>query len=124
MGFMDKFKDQMGQAQDLAKQAGGAMGAGMPTGAQAGYAQLANKLATSGVPCTATITSIEETGVTDGVSKEYAIGVDVAGNGDPYEAVVRQYLAEGAASSYQPGGAFQAKADPDDRTRLLLFGKA
>lgn len=124
MGFMDKFKDQMGQAQEMAKQAGGAMSAGMPTGAQAEYAQLANKVATSGVPCKATINSIQPSGATDGVSKEYSIAVTVEGNGDTYDSVVNQYLTEAALPSYQPGVAFEAKADPDDRNRLLLFGLA
>ena len=124
MGFMDKFKDQMGQAQEMAKQAGGSMSAGMPTPAQADYAQLANKLATSGVPCTATINSISESGNTDGVSKEYTIAVTVEGNGDTYDTVVNQYLTEAAVPSYQPGKKFEAKADPDDRNRLLLFGFA
>jgi hypothetical protein len=124
MGFMDKFKDQMGQAQDMAKQAGGAMSAGMPTAAQADYAQLANKVAASGVPCKATINSISPSGNTDGVSKEYSIAVTVEGNGDTYDSVINQYLTEAALPSYQPGVAFEAKADPDDRNRLLLFGLA
>ena len=126
MGFMDKFKDQMGQAQELAKQAqaGGAMSAGMPTAAQAEYAQLANKVAASGVPCKATINSISETGNSDGVSKEYGIAVTVEGNGETYDTVVNQYLTEVAVPSYQPGVAFDAKADPDDRNRVLLFGLA
>ena len=124
MGFMDKFKDQMGQAQEMAKQAGGAMSAGMPTGAQAEYAQLANKVAASGVPCKATINSIGETGATDGVSKEYSIAVTVEGNGETYDATINQYLTEAALPSYQPGVAFEAKADPDDKSRLLLYGLA
>ena len=128
MGFMDKFKDQMSQGQELAKQAGvdpaAAAGMGMPTQGQAEYAQLANKVAASGVPCKATIGSITPTGVSDVASKEYAIAVSVEGNGDPYEATINQYLTDDALPSYQPGVAFEAKADPDDRSRLLLFGLA
>jgi hypothetical protein len=124
MGFMDKFKGQMEQAEEMAKQAGGSLNTGMPTQDQAAYAQLANKLATSGVPCKATIKSLSETGAAEGASKQYAIDVSVEGNGEPYEATVNQYLIEAAMPSYQPGAAFEAKADPDDRTQLLLFGLA
>lgn len=123
MGFMDKFKGQMDQAQEMAKQAQTGAGGGGGGGA-ADYAQLANKIAGSGVPCKATIRSISETGNTDVSGKEYAIEVSVEGNGDPYEATVNQYLIEAAVPSYQPGTAFEAKADPDDRSRLLLFGLA
>ena len=73
MGLMDKFKDQMAQGEALAKQAGvdpgAAAAAGMPTQAQADYAQLATKVAASGVPCKATITSITPTGVADVVTR-------------------------------------------------------
>jgi hypothetical protein len=128
MGFMDKFKDQMAQGQELAKQAGvdagGVAGAGMPTQAQADYAQLANKIAARGIPCKATINSITPTGVVDVVNKEYAIAVTVEGNGETYDATINQYLTDEALPSYQPGVAFDAKADPDDRNGLLLFGLA
>ena len=124
MGFMDKFKDQMDQAQEMAKQAPGNIGSAMPTQEDAAYAQLANKVATSGVPCKATINSISETGKIDVVNKEYAIAVTVEGNGDSYEATVKQSLTDEALPHYQPGAAFDAKADPDDPSRLLLFGLA
>jgi hypothetical protein len=124
MGLMDKFKGQMEQAQEMAQQAAAGGGAMAPDAGAADYAQLANKLAASGVPCTATITSVSETGVTDASGKQYAIGVSVEGNGEPYEATVTQFLIEAAVPSYQPGAKFEAKADPDDRSRLLLFGLA
>jgi hypothetical protein len=113
MGFMDKFKS-----------AGGTVGGMVPTAGHADYAQLANKLAQSGVSCTAEIKAINETGKRDMSSKQYAIEVHVEGNGDPYDCTVSQYLVDGAVSGYGVGKRFQAKADPDDRSRLLLFGSA
>jgi hypothetical protein len=113
MGFMDKFKG-----------AGSAISGGLGGGGMAEYAQLANKLAQSGVPCTAEIQSIDETGKRDIGSKEYAIAVQVEGNGEPYEATVNQYLPEGGESGYEVGSRYQAKADPDDPAKLLLFGSA
>jgi hypothetical protein len=123
MGFMDKMKDAMGQAQEASKKMGSTVSAGMSP-ATADYAQLANKLAQSGVPCTAEVVSATETGRQDMSGKQYAIAVKVEGNGEPYDATVEQYLVEDMASMYSPGSRWQAKADPDDRTRLLLYGQA
>lgn len=123
MGFRDKMKEAMGQAQDASRKMGATVSAGMSS-ATADYAQLANKLAQSGVPCTAEVVSVSETGKRDMSGKQYAIAVRVEGNGDPYEATVEQYLVEEMAPSYVPGSRWQAKADPDDRTRLLLYGGA
>ncbi len=122
MGFMDRFKGGMDQAQQMAKQAGDAMSAGTDPATMA-YAQLANKLAASGVPCTAVIQAVGMSGATDGFNKEYTFEVVVEGNGEPYNAIIVQYLADGAEKDYAEGAAFQAKADPDDKTSLLLYGK-
>ena len=123
MGFMDKMKGAMDQASEASKKMGSTMSAGM-SGSTADYAQLANKLAQSGVPCTAEIQSMNATGKTDFSGKEYSFGVRVEGNGDPYDATVIQFLPEGGESNYSVGDRFQAKADPDDPSRLLLYGKA
>ena len=123
MGFMDKMKGAMDQAQEASKKMGSTVSAGMSPSTM-DYAQLANKLAQSGVPCTAEVVSVSETGKQDMSGKQYAIAVKVEGNGDPYEATVEQYIVEEMASSYAPGTCWQAKADPDDRTRLLLYGNA
>jgi len=117
MGFMDKFKDMAQQAQQTAA-------AYTPNQGDMAYGQLANKLASSGVPCIAEVTAANATGQMDGQSPQYAIEVNVEGNGDPYNATITQYLVQGSESMYQPGMRFHAKADPDDRTRLLLFGQA
>jgi hypothetical protein len=117
MGFMDKFKDAAQKAQQ-------GISTVTPNAGDMGYAQLANKLASSGVPCTAEIVTVNATGQRDMGGPQYAIAVRVEGNGEPYEATVTQYIANGMEDTYQPGTRWQAKADPDDRTRLLLYGQA
>jgi hypothetical protein len=117
MGFMDKFKDMAQKAQE-------GMATVTPNAGDMGYAQLANKLAQSGVACTAEIKSATATGQKDMGGPQYAFDVRVEGNGDPYDATVTQYIPEAMAGGYEPGSRWQAKADPDDRTRLLLYGKA
>ena len=114
---MDGFKE-------AAKQASAGVGAAMPNAGDLEYAQLANKLGKSGNGCTATIRSIGETGQRDMSGKQYAIGVRVEGNGEPYDATVRQYLAAASVPSFQPGARFTAKADPADPARLILYGPA
>ena len=119
MGFMDKFKDAAAQAQQQP-------GAAMPDAADLEYAQLANKLNVSGLPGTATINSISETGKVDpGGSKQFAIGVAVElESGASYETTVNQFLIEAAVPAYSAGARFEAKADPDDNSKVLLFGAA
>jgi hypothetical protein len=117
MGFMDKFKDVAQQAQEGIDKV-------TPNPGDTGYAQAANRLAKSGVACTAEVRSAAATGKQDMGNPQYAIEVHVEGNGDPYDATVIQYVPEGSASMYAPGTRWQAKADPNDRTTLLLYGQA
>ena len=111
MGFMDKFK-----------QAGDMMKAGTSP-AMAEYAQMVNKIGSSGVPCTAVINAVGESGATDGFNKEFTFEVTVEGIGEPYNAIVVQYLSDDMAGEYREGVAFNAKADPDDKTNVILYGK-
>ena len=129
MGLMDNIKN----AEEMAKQAqeaaaqnqAGTGGAAMPDASDMAYAQLSQKLAASGVPCVATIESVGETGKTDVTSKQYALQCNVEKDGEePWKATVQQYLTDDAISSYQPGAKFEAKHDPDDPSKLLLFGLA
>lgn len=117
MGFMNKFKDMAQQAQQ-------GMATATPNAGDMGSAQLANKLAQSGVPCTAEVRSASPTGQRDMGGPRYAIEVRAEGDGEPYDATVTQYVPEPMADGCQPGTRWQATADPDDRARLLLYGKA
>jgi hypothetical protein len=105
-----------------------AMAAGTPDAADMEYAQVANKIAQSGVPGVATIKSISETGKTDaGVNKQYAIEVAIElEGGEAYDTTVLQNLTDDAASSghYEAGKRFEVKVDPDDHSKALLFGLA
>ena len=61
----------------------------------------------------------------DPVNKAYDIGVSVElEDGQSYDTTVHQYLTEDAVKAYQPGGRFQIKADPDDTSKVMLYGEA
>ena len=132
MGLMDNIK----QAEEMAKQAtqmGDQAQQGMPAAGQmspsAGdveYAQLAMKLNQNGLPGVATINSVNESGAgSDPVNKAYDIEVSVElQNGEKYDSTVFQYLTADAVAAYQPGSRFDVKADPDDTSKVILYGAA
>jgi hypothetical protein len=124
MGLMDNIK----KAQEMAQQAAQQGGAGQmnPSAGDVEYANLAMKLNQNGLPGVATINSITESGEgSDPVNKAYDIGISVElANGQNYDTTVHQYLTEDAVNAYQPDGKFQIKADPDDTSRVMLYGQA
>ncbi len=127
MGLMDNIKKAQEMAQQAQQQGGGA-GAQMPDAADMQYAQLAQKIATGGLPGVATINKIDETGKIDaGVNKQYAIDVSIELEaGDKYETTVMQNLTDDAIGSghYEAGKRFEVKVDPDDKSQALLYGLA
>lgn len=131
MGMMDEIKKAQEMAQQAQQSAGvnaGAMSAGMPDAGDMQYAQLAQKVATNGLPGVATVKSVSETGKTDaGVNKQYAIetAIELEG-GESYETTILQNLTDDAISSghYEAGKKFEVKVDPDDHSQALLFGLA
>ena len=123
MGLMDNIK----KAQEMAQQAAqGGQGSMSPSAGDVEYANLAMKLNQNGLPGVATINSVTESGEgSDPVNKAYDIGVSVQlENGESYDTMVHQYLTDDAVNAYQPGGRFQIKADPDDTTKVMLYGQA
>jgi hypothetical protein len=124
MGLMDNIK----KAQEMAQQAAQTGGAGQmsPSAGDVEYANLAMKLNQNGLPGVATINSITESGAgSDPVNKAYDIGVSVElENGQSYDTTVFQYLTDDAVKAYQPGGKIEIKADPDDTSKLILYGQA
>jgi outer membrane PBP1 activator LpoA protein len=128
MGLMDDIKKAQEMAQQAQQQAGGMPAAQMPDAQDMQYAQLAQKIATGGLPGVATIKSIGETGETDaGVSKQYAIDVSIELEaGGKYDTTVSQNLTDDAINSghYAPGKRFEVKVDPDDKSQALLYGLA
>jgi len=128
MGLMDNIKKAQDMAQQAAQQGAAAQqgGAGMPSQTDADYANLAMKLNQNGLPGVATINSITESGAgSDPVNKAYDIAVSVElESGQSYDTNVFQYLTDDAVNAYQPGGKFQIKADPDDPSKVMLYGQA
>jgi hypothetical protein len=124
MGMMDNIK----KAQEMAQQAMQQGGAGQmsPSAGDVEYANLAMKLNQNGLPGVATINSVTESGAgSDPVNKAYDIAVSVElQNGESYDTVVHQYLTADAVGSYQPGKKFEVKADPDDTSKVMLYGYA
>ena len=123
MGLMDNIK----KAQEMAQQAAqGGQGNMSPSAGDVDYANLAMKLNQNGVPGVATINSITESGEgSDPVNKAFDMAVSVAlENGETYDTTVHQYLTAEAVNAYQPGGKFQIKADPDDTSKVMLYGQA
>ncbi|MGZ5359106.1 MAG: hypothetical protein ACXWF9_08945 [Solirubrobacterales bacterium] len=124
MGMMDNIK----KAQEMAQQATQQGGAGQmsPSAGDVEYANLAMKLNSSGLPGVATINSVTESGEgSDPVNKAYDIAVSVElQDGRSYDTVVHQYLTADAVGSYQPGKRFEVKADPDDTSKVMLYGYA
>jgi hypothetical protein len=124
MGLMDNIK----KAQEMAQQAAqtGGQGTANPAAGDAEYANLAMKLNQGGLPGVATINSIDESGAgSDPVNKAYDIGVSVElEGGQSYDTTIHQYLTADAVNAYQPGGRFQIKADPDDTSKVMIYGQA
>lgn len=124
MGLMNNIR----KAQEMAQQAAQTGGAGQmsPSAGDVEYANLAMKLNQNGVPGVATINSITESGAgSDPVNKAYDIGVSVElENGQSYDTTVFQYLTDDAVKAYQPGGKFEIKADPDETSKVILYGQA
>jgi len=124
MGLMDNIKKAQEMAQQAAQQGGA--GTASRSAGDAEYANLAMKLNQNGLPGVATINSITESGAgSDPVNKAYDIGVSVElEGGQSYDTNVFQYLTADAVAAYQPGGRFQIKADPDDSSKVMLYGQA
>jgi hypothetical protein len=124
MGLMDNIKKAQEMAQQAAQQGGA--GSASPSAGDVEYANLAMKLNQNGLPGTATINSITESGEgSDPVNKAYDLGVSVElENGQSYDTTIHQYLTQDAVNAYQPGGKFQVKADPDDTSKVMLYGQA
>ena len=124
MGLMDNIR----KAQEMAQQAAQTGGAGQmsPSAGDVEYANLAMKLNQNGLPGVATVNSITESGAgSDPVNKAYDIAVSVdLEDGQCYDTTVFQYLTDDAVKAYQPGGKFEIKADPDDTSKVMLYGQA
>jgi hypothetical protein len=121
MGFLDKMKQGMADAQAAASQMGNAMQ--MPTGDDMAYAQLAQRLNAGGVSTPATITSVTPTGRTDmggGAWHSVAVHVEPDG-GAAYDATFTQSLLPAQVSGMAPGTRINVKVDPADPNAMLMM---
>jgi hypothetical protein len=119
--------DNIKNAQEMANQAqqNAANPPDMTGGALGGMeqAQWMNNVANNGLDGECTIKSVEETGNVDPAgSKEFKISLEANVGGDPYEATALQFLHPNSVDAYKPGGKFKIKADPEDKTKVLLMG--
>lgn len=127
MGFMDRFKEMAGQAQQVAKSAGESVASMGGTGGAAEQAQKTNRIAQAGVQTPATLKSMTPTGAKDPLSGgvEYALEVEVRpAGGEPYAATFNQQLVSAAVESYEGkvGSEIVVNVDPEDPHSMLLWG--
>ncbi len=87
---------------------------------QVAHQQKAMHLSQNGIPGTATITAVRQTGVFINENPECDIDLTVTTSGEPYAATVRQTLALVAIPQFQPGTAVPVKVDPQDPQSLII----
>jgi hypothetical protein len=128
MGLMDNIKnaqDMAKQAQEMGAQQQGGMGAAVPDAEDMEIAQMMQRISASGIKATAKIESLAETGKTDpGGGKQFAISVEVTKEDDPapYKATFKQNLTQDGIEAYQPGITCDARIDPQDPSKGVLWG--
>jgi hypothetical protein len=122
----------MRAAQEQAQEAmsGGGAGAavpgmgGMDMGGQAAYAQLAQKLAQSGVEAPGVIHSIRPTGQTDmggGQQTEFDVSIRPE-DGEPFQTTISQSMLPAQMEDLSEGKSITVKYDPDSPTSALIYG--
>jgi hypothetical protein len=132
VGLFGKMKDMQSQAQDAMASQGGAQAAGgmqgVPgmgdMGAQAAYAQLAQKLAASGVEAPGVIHAIRPSGQPDmsgGQNVDFDVSIRPA-DGDPYQTTITQSMLPAQLEGIAEGAAITVKYDPDSPTSALIYG--
>jgi hypothetical protein len=124
MGLFDKMKDAQAQAAQAMQGANVQMGAGGGGAGQMAYAQLAQKLAQSGVEAPGVVHSITPTGNTDfGGGQETAFEVSIKpADGEPFQTTITQSMLPAQLEGIQDGSAITVKYDPDSPTSALIYG--
>jgi hypothetical protein len=125
LGLFKDMKDMQAQAQAQGATAnqGGMAGMG-DMGAQAAYAQLAQKLAASGVEAPGVVHSIKPSGQPD-ISGGQQVDFDVSirpTDGDPYQTTISQSMLPAQLEGIAEGAAITVKYDPDSPTSALIYG--
>jgi hypothetical protein len=101
----------------------GGMTGGGDMGAQAAYAQLANKLGASGVEASGVIEAMRPTGDTDmGGGQKTELDVTITPPGAAaYETTIKQSFLPAQLDGLAPGGAISVKFDPDNPSAALIY---
>jgi len=100
------------------KMKGGATG-------QMAYAQLAQKLAQSGVEAQGVVHAIVPTGNTDfggGQETRFEVSIKPADGGDPFQTTITQSMLPAQLEGLSEGSAITVKYDPDSPTSALIYG--
>ena len=127
MGLFSKAKEMQAQAQEAMASSQGAP-AGAPAGmgqdmeGQVAYAQLMQKLATSGVEAPGVIHTIRPTGQTDmggGQMTEFDVSIKPA-SGEPYPATISQSMLPAQMEGLSEGQAITVKYDPDAPVMAII----
>ena len=86
-----------------------------------GLAGLTKHMRASGLPGTATVVGVSDTGVTVNNDPVAALTLDVAvGDGIPYRVETRQLVSRMAVGSLQPGTRLPVLVDPDDKNQVFV----
>jgi ribosomal protein L11 len=122
MGMFDKMKEAQAQAAQMG--AGVQMGSAGGMAGQAAYAQLAQKLAQTGVEAPGVVHSIAETGSTDmggGQETKFEVSIKPA-DGEPFQTTITQSMLPAQLEGIAEGSAITVKYDPDSPTSALIYG--
>jgi hypothetical protein len=122
VGFLDRMKG----AQEAVSGAGGLkgmMGQAMPGGGDMAKAQLAQKLAASGVQASGTVTALQATGNSDfGGGQEQQVSVNITPTGgEPYDTTLIQSFQPSALETLAVGTTVSVKYDPDNPSAALIY---
>jgi hypothetical protein len=86
-----------------------------------GLAGLTKHMRASGLPGTATVVGVSDTGVTVNNDPVAALTLDVAvGDGIPYRVETRQLVSRMAVGSLQPGTRLPVLVDPNDKNQVFV----
>jgi hypothetical protein len=80
----------------------------------------ASKLRKNGVPATAKILQVSDTGVTLNNSPQVKLLLEVSSPTGTYQVETKQYISRLQTSMYQPGGILPVLVDPNDRDMISI----
>ena len=129
MGLFDKMKQASSQMQDAmaAGQSAGGMGGGMgmsgDMSGQMAYAQLAQKLAQSGVEAPGVVHAVRPTGESEfggGQKVDFDVSIRPA-QGDPFPTTIRQSMLPAQLEGLSEGQPITVRYDPDAPAMALIY---